>query len=106
MSFAPTGVPKPLFSAFHRAYPGQTPDVFVRAPGRVNLLGGHVDIHDGYVINLAINREIWLAAAFGTADLVRLYAADLDESAAFSLKRLEAHADVVGQPLPRWAQYP
>ena len=53
-------LPRPLLDAFNSAFPGQAPDVFVRAPGRVNLLGGHVDMHGGSVINIAINREIWL----------------------------------------------
>lgn len=100
------GLPKPLLAAFARAFPGTTPDVFVRAPGRVNLLGGHVDMHGGAVINIAINREIWLAAAYGINELVNLYAADLDSSVTFSLRRLDARSDVVGEELPRWAQYP
>lgn len=101
-----TTLPRPLLAAFDRAYPGHTPDVFVRSPGRVNLLGGHVDLHDGLVINLAINREIWLAAAFGSADMVQLYAADLDESVTLSLKRLDDKTDIVGNALPGWAKYP
>lgn len=101
-----TGLPRPLLAAFNRAFPGGTPDVFVRAPGRVNLLGGHVDMHGGPVINIAINREIWLAAAFGSADLTRLYAADLDASIALSLRKLDDRQDVVGEDLPRWARYP
>ncbi len=101
-----TAPPRPLLAAFERAFPGHAPDVFVRAPGRVNVLGGHVDTHDGLVITCGLNREIWLAAAYGTApDLVRLYAPDLDAEAAFSLRHLERRADVVGQPLPTWARY-
>ncbi|NLX10474.1 MAG: galactokinase [Chloroflexi bacterium] len=100
------GLPRSLLTRFHRAYPGHTPDVVVRAPGRVNLLGGHVDIQDGYVINITINREIWLAAAYGAAELVQLHAADLDESAALSLRRLDERADIMGGELPRWARYP
>jgi galactokinase len=99
-------LPRPLLEAFKSAFPSQAPDVFVRAPGRVNLLGGHVDNHGGPVINIAINREIWLAAGYGTADLVRLYAADLDASTTLSLNNLDHHADVVGDALPRWAHYP
>lgn len=98
--------PRPLLQAFSRAYPGHSPDVIVQAPGQVNLLGGHVDMHDGYVITTAINRVIWLAAAFGSADYVRLHAADMDQAATVSLKRLENHADIVGNGLPHWAQYP
>lgn len=101
-----TGLPRPLFSAFHQAYPGHSPDVFVRAPGRVNLLGGHVDIQEGPVINIAIDREVWLAASYGTPDLVRLHAADLNESTVVSLRRLDERADVMGVELPRWARYP
>ena len=29
-----------------------------RAPGRVNLIGGHVDYHDGVVAAMAIDRSI------------------------------------------------
>lgn len=101
-----SGLPRPLLTAFGRAYPGHSPDVVVRAPGRVNLLGGHVDIHDGLVLNIAINREIWLAAAYGLPELIRVYAADLDQSAATSVNRLGERTDVVGDTLPHWAQYP
>jgi galactokinase len=99
-------LPRPLLDAFKGAFPGVSPDVFVRAPGRVNLLGGHVDNHGGPVINIAINREIWLAAGYGSADLARLYAIDLDSSVTFSLKTLDERTDVVGEALPRWAMYP
>jgi galactokinase len=32
--------------------------VHVRAPGRVNLIGGHVDFHDGPVVTAAIDRTV------------------------------------------------
>jgi galactokinase len=104
--YTPTTPPRALLDAFRSAYPGQTPDVFIRAPGRANLLGGHVDMHDGFVINIAIDRDIWLAASFGSADLVRLHAADLNASTMLSLKRLGEQTDVIGEQLPRWALYP
>jgi galactokinase len=104
--YTTSSLPRPLLDAFRWAYPGSTPDVFVRAPGRVNLLGGHVDMHGGSVINIAINREIWLAAAYGAVDLVRLYAPDLKSSVMLSLRRLEDRRDIVGEALPHWALYP
>lgn len=104
--YSTTTLPKALVAAFERAYPGQTPDVFVRAPGRVNLLGGHVDMHEGAVINIAINREIWLAAGYGSAELVRIYAADLEDSTILSFRQLNNRADAVGDGLQAWAHYP
>ncbi|MFN2190398.1 MAG: galactokinase family protein, partial [Candidatus Promineifilaceae bacterium] len=38
------------------------PDYLIRAPGRVNLLGAHVDYNEGWVLPGAIDKAIWLAA--------------------------------------------
>ena len=101
-----TTVPPHLLDTFRQTYPHQTPDIVARAPGRVNLLGGHVDVQEGLVLNIAIDREIWLAAAAGTDGHLEVYAADLGESATVALDQLDSHADVTGADLPRWAQYP
>jgi len=29
-----------------------------RAPGRVNLIGGQVDYHEGWVVSMAIDRDV------------------------------------------------
>src|SRR5438445_794258 len=33
-----------------------------RAPGRVNLIGGQVDYHEGWVVSLAIDRDVRVRA--------------------------------------------
>lgn len=76
------------------------------APGRVNLLGEHVDYNDGMVLPAAIDRCVRLVARPRSDRLVTLRAHDLNESVTFSLDALSAHADVLGQPLPSWAAYP
>jgi galactokinase len=41
---------------------GGEPEVLVRAPGRVNLIGDHTDYNDGLALPVAIDRELWIAA--------------------------------------------
>ena len=46
--------------SFDRTF-GGAPDFLVRAPGRVNILGGHVDYSEGFVLPGAIAPAVWLA---------------------------------------------
>ena len=41
---------------------GRPPRWLVAAPGRVNLIGEHTDYNDGYVLPMAIERYVALAA--------------------------------------------
>ncbi len=49
-------------SEFEAVY-GSAPDVLVRSPGRVNLIGDHTDYNDGFVMPFAIDRHIDIAAS-------------------------------------------
>ena len=40
---------------------GSVPEYMIRAPGRVNLLGEHVDYNEGFVLPAAIDRAVWVA---------------------------------------------
>ncbi len=86
------------------------PAFVARAPGRVNLLGEHVDYNDGWVLPAAIDRAAYVAASpTGAASpLVSISAADLAQASAFRLGELDQNqkVDAAGQPLPSWARYP
>jgi galactokinase len=76
------------------------------APGRVNLLGEHVDYNDGAVLPAAIDRAVHLAAALRNDRLVTIQAADLKQTVILNLDALDAKKDAEGYPLPTWALYP
>jgi galactokinase len=80
--------------------------VETRAPGRVNLLGEHVDYNQGVVLPVAIDREVRLAASPSEDGKVTLRALDLGEVAAFNLDGVDQRIDIDGKPLPGWARYP
>ena len=49
-------------AAFRREF-GRGPEIAVRAPGRINLIGEHTDYNGGFVFPCAIDREILVLAA-------------------------------------------
>jgi len=94
-----------LASIFAQSF-GASPTVEVRAPGRVNMLGEHVDYNDGIVLPAAIDRAVSLVAIPASERVVTLKAIDLGAGVSFNLEGLEAKCDTDGNPLPGWALYP
>ncbi len=68
---------------------GGEPTAVVRAPGRVNLIGEHTDYNDGYVLPVAIDRSVLVAATPRDDRRVVIHALDFGESAEFSLDDIE-----------------
>lgn len=74
---------------FRKAFGGDAGGVVVsRAPGRVNLIGGHTDYNEGYVLPATIERYIYVAARPREDDKVNMCAADYGEKASFNLDHL------------------
>jgi len=74
--------------AFQKTF-GSAPDVTVRAPGRVNLIGEHTDYNDGFVLPAAIDRAIEFGARRRKDRVVRAYSIDFQEQVEFSLEAIE-----------------
>jgi galactokinase len=102
-----------VLDAFRRRF-GTPPQGLYQAPGRVNLIGEHTDYNDGFVLPMAIDRAVWVAAGRGgsaTAEeapppgqpqrQVRILALSLgpDLEARFSLDGLAPDPD------QRWSNY-
>ena len=73
--------------------------VFGRAPGRVNLIGEHTDYNDGFVLPMAIERDIVLVGRPVAGRLVRAHSMDFNQSGEFSLD------DLARPGQPHWLNY-
>lgn len=85
---------------------GDAPAHIARAPGRVNLLGEHVDYNDGFVLPAAIDRATYIAFSPASTPHSTLVAVDLDGQASFSSLTIPAKRQTDSSPLPDWAHYP
>ncbi|HEX8463133.1 MAG TPA: galactokinase [Abditibacterium sp.] len=68
---------------------GAAPAFFVRSPGRVNLIGEHVDYNDGFVLPMALSLQTEMALRPREDRKVVLYSPIFDETREFSLDNIQ-----------------
>lgn len=66
-----------ILKIFHSAFSGKADLYF--APGRINLLGEHIDYNSGYVMPAAITQGFWFAIGEAKENEFSVYSATLDE---------------------------
>jgi len=94
-----------IVNSFRKRF-GADPEFVVRAPGRVNLLGEHVDYNEGFVLPAAIDRATILACRPSGSSRSSILALDLGSETSFDLKSIQNKKTSKATPLPGWGLYP
>ena len=87
-----------LAACFRERFAGE-PELWARAPGRVDLMGSHTDYNLGFVLVLPIGRDTWIAARRRADRTVRVYSMNLDRQDEFGLDAIEPVAE------SKWCNY-
>ncbi len=87
-----------VVTAFRKRFNSE-PDLIVRAPGRVNLLGEHVDYNEGFVLPVAIDRDTMLACRASKSPISTIMAIDMGTETRFSDQTIIEKNTCKGNPL-------
>ena len=68
---------KGLKETFYSKY-GEKPNMVVKSPGRVNIIGEHTDYNNGFVLPMAIDRHIKIAFRSRNDDKIKLQSIGFD----------------------------
>ena len=90
----------PLAAKFQELF-GEHPEIIASAPGRVNLIGEHVDFLDGFVLPFAISDQTTVAISRNSINQIRV--ASLQKEGVVSSVSADALEPKSGEP---WTRYP
>ena len=86
-------------STFFQEKFGSTPEKVVLSPGRINIIGEHIDYNDGYVLPAAIDKIICFAFAKNNSNESKIIALDLNEELVVDLSVEVSHSKI------EWTNY-
>nr|WP_273803684.1 galactokinase [Providencia rettgeri] len=87
-------------SSFEKTF-GYPADIYVQAPGRVNLIGEHTDYNDGFVLPCAIDYLTMTAASKRGDRIIRVVAADYNND----YDEFSLDDEITFLPEKMWANY-
>jgi len=90
----------PLTNKFQELF-ASAPDIITSAPGRVNLIGEHVDFLDGFVLPFALSDVTTVAIAKNSIGKIRT--SSVQKKGAISIVDC---ADVAPKSGEAWTRYP
>ncbi len=82
---------------FNDLFPGKP--LMVKSPGRINLIGEHVDYNDGFVLPAAIDRATYFAVSKSTEKTAAIYSQEYQEFYKFDF------SNPAKVESPAWANY-
>jgi len=77
---------KKVGQEFERHF-GKAPSIWVRAPGRVDLMGSHTDYNMGFVMTISIDRDTWIAASPRNDNQVAIASSNIPGDTIFALEK-------------------
>lgn len=80
------------FQALYKEEP-----IIIRSPGRVNIIGEHLDYNEGFVLPAAIDKAIYVAVSKRQDDSIHLHSVDYNENFEVSLSEIK--------PTETWSTY-
>ncbi|MCD0475535.1 galactokinase [Flavobacterium sp. EDS] len=78
---------------------GNEPQKIILSPGRINIIGEHIDYNDGYVLPAAIDKIICFALEKNNSQKSKIYAIDLNDELELDLTKEIQLSDIV------WTNY-
>src|SRR3954451_24240324 len=92
-------------SRFQKRY-GRAPEWIAAAPGRVNIIGEHIDYNAGFVLPMAIDRYCVIAAAENGSDTANIYSVATDDEVDVKLTPMGATGSASAVPnRGHWSSY-
>ncbi|MEO5891394.1 MAG: galactokinase [Ferruginibacter sp.] len=61
------------------------------SPGRINLIGEHLDYNDGFVMPAAINKGVYYAISENQTEEIHFYAVDFDEHYSINIQEIKSN---------------